>query len=98
MSTMQVRVYRIRPGALEEFEREWREKVVPLRRQFGFEVVGAWASADGEAFVWVIRHEGDFAAADRAYYLSPERAALDPDPARHISDPRAFLARPVELP
>jgi hypothetical protein len=97
--TTQIRVYRLQPGALEEFEREWREKVVPLRRQFGFEVVGAWASADGETFVWIIRHDGDFTdftAADRAYYLSPERAALDPDPARHILEPRAFLARPVE--
>jgi NIPSNAP len=98
MATTQVRVYRIRPGELEEFEREWREQVVPLRRRFGFEVVGAWASEDGETFVWIIRHEGDFTAADRAYYLSPERAALDPDPARHISDPRAFLVRPLELP
>jgi hypothetical protein len=96
MATVQVRVYRIRPGALEEFEREWREKLVPLRRGFGFEVVDAWASDDGETFVWIISHDGDFAAADRAYYLSPERAALDPDPARHISDPRAFMARRVE--
>jgi hypothetical protein len=94
----QVRVYRVRPGALEEFEQEWREHVVPLRRKFGFEVVSAWASVEDDAFVWVIRHDGDFKAADRAYYLSPERAALDPDPARHIVEPRAFLARPVELP
>ena len=94
--TTQIRVYRIRPGALEEFEREWREKVVPLRRQFGFEVLSAWASDDGETFVWIIRHEGDFVAADRRYYLSPERAALDPDPARHISDPRAFIAHSIE--
>ncbi len=96
--TTQVRVYRIRPGALEEFEREWHERVAPLRRQFGFEILGAWASIEDDTFVWIIRHDGDFAAADRAYYLSPERAALDPDPARHILEPRAFLARPVELP
>jgi hypothetical protein len=96
--TTQIRVYRLQPGALEEFEREWREHVVPLRRQFGFEVLGAWASAEEDAFVWIIRHEGDFVAADRAYYLSPERGALDPDPARHILEPRAFLARPLDLP
>jgi hypothetical protein len=96
--TTQIRVYRLRPGALEEFEREWREHVLPLRRKFGFEVLGAWTSAEEDAFVWIIRHEGDFTAADRAYYLSPERAALDPDPARHILEPRAFLARPAELP
>jgi len=95
---IQIRVYRMRPGALEEFEREWREHVVPLRRQFGFEVIGAWASQSEHTFVWVIRHDGDFEAADRSYYMSPERAAFDPDPARHILEPRAFLARPVSLP
>jgi hypothetical protein len=96
--TTQIRVYRMRPDALEAFEREWREHVVPLRRRFGFAVLGAWASDNAQTFVWIIRHEGDFAAADRAYYLSPERAALDPDPARHILDPHAFIARPVALP
>jgi NIPSNAP len=95
--TTQVRVYRIRPGALGEFEREWREHVAPLRRRFGFEILGAWASVEDDTFVWIIRHGGDFTAADSAYYASPERAALDPDPARHILEPRAFLARPVEL-
>jgi hypothetical protein len=97
MATTQIRVYRIRPGALEEFEREWRDHVLPLRRRFGFEVLGAWASVEEDTFVWILRHEGDFAEADRAYYESPERAALDPDPARHILEPRAFLARRVEL-
>jgi NIPSNAP len=97
MST-QIRVYRIKPGALHDFAREWREHVLPLRRRFGFEVLGAWASAEDDTFVWIVRHDGDFAAADRAYYDSPERAALDPDPARHILEPRAFFANPVELP
>jgi hypothetical protein len=98
MATTQIRVYRLQPGAVEEFEREWREFVVPLRWKFGFEVLGAWASTEEDTFVWIIQHEGDFTAADRAYYLSPERAGLDPDPARHILEPRAFIARSLELP
>lgn len=93
----QVRVYRIRPGGLDTFVQEWREHVAPLRRRFGFEVLDAWASTEDDTFVWIISHDGDFASADRAYYASPERAALDPDPARNILEPRAFLARPVEL-
>jgi hypothetical protein len=93
--TTQVRVYRIKPGGLAAFVDEWREHIVPLRRRFGFEVVAAWASEEDDTFVWVIAHEGDFAAADRAYYSSPERAALDPDPARHIDEPRAFRAQSV---
>jgi NIPSNAP len=90
--TTQVRVYRVKPGELEAFVEEWRQRVVPLRRRFGFEIVAAWASEEDDTFVWVLRHSGDFAAADRS---SPERAALDPDPARHIAEPHTFVARPV---
>jgi NIPSNAP len=96
--TTHVRIYRIRPGALEAFVDEWRTQVAPLRRRHGFEIHGAWASVDDDTFVWIVGHEGDFAAADRAYYESPERKALEPDPARHILEPRSFLARPVPLP
>jgi NIPSNAP len=93
--TTQVRVYRVKPGGLEAFVEEWRQRVVPLRRRFGFEIVAAWASVEDDTFVWILRHSGDFAAADRDYYSSPERAALDPDPARHIAEPHTFVARPV---
>jgi hypothetical protein len=98
VSTTQIRVYRIRPGALHAFEEEWREHGAPLRQRYGFEIVGAWSSVEDDTFVWIIRHDGDFTAADRAYSGSPERAALDPDPAHHIHEPQAFLARTVELP
>ncbi len=93
----QVRVYRIKPGKLDAFVEEWRKQVAPLRRRFGFEVLDAWASVEDDTFVWVIGHDGDFTAADREYYLSPERAALEPDPARHIVEPRTFFVRPVPL-
>jgi hypothetical protein len=95
---LQIRVYRMKPGSLPTFEQEWRERVVPLRRHFGFQILGAWASEAEDTFVWIIGHERDFEAADRAYYMSPERAAFDPDPARHILEPRAFLAHEVPLP
>ena len=94
----QVRIYRIKQGALSAYIEEWRQVVAPLRQTFGFEVLGAWASEEDDSFVWILSHDGDFVAADRAYYLSPERAALDPDPARHILEPRAFRAHPVSLP
>ncbi len=94
----QVRIYRIKPEELDRFVEEWRTHVVPLRRRFGFEVIAAWASQQDDTFVWVLAHEGDFGEADRAYYLSSERAALDPDPARLIVEPRAFRAQPIPLP
>lgn len=70
---------------------------MPLRRRFGFKVLGAWESAETDTFVWIISHDADFISADRAYYESPDRAALRPDPARHILEPRTFFASPVPL-
>jgi hypothetical protein len=83
----QLRIYGVPPGRAEDFAREWREQVVPLRRARGFEVVGGWIEEGGDRFVWIVGHE-DFEAADRAYYESPERRAFDPDPARHLDPDR----------
>ena len=96
MKTTQQGIYRIAEGSMDEFVREWRERVVPLREAQGFRVVGAWTIPETSGFVWVISHDGDFEAADRAYYASDERAALDPDPARHIEEVDARLMRPVD--
>jgi hypothetical protein len=94
-----VRVYRINDGELDAFVDEWRRHVLPLRRRFGFTVEHAWASEEGDTFVWVVGFDGDdWEAAERAYYDSPERAALDPDPARRVVGQHAFLARVVPLP
>ena len=95
----QVRIYRTRPGEIAAFAAEWAAGVVPLRRRFGFTVEQAWASVEDDTFVWVVGFAGaDWEAAERAYYDSPERAALDPDPARRVAEARAVFARPVELP
>jgi hypothetical protein len=62
--TYQLRIYQIQEGALEGFVDEWRENVAPLRRRFGFEIVGAWAVQEASQFVWIIGHD-DFAGADK---------------------------------
>ncbi|HEX5247979.1 MAG TPA: NIPSNAP family protein [Gaiellaceae bacterium] len=84
MKRWQLRMYRIAPGEVETFVREWREHVRPLRESMGFEVLGPWVGED-DRFVWIIGHE-DLEAADAAYYASPERAAIDPDPARLLTE------------
>jgi hypothetical protein len=93
-----IRVYTIKPGEVADFAAEWRAQVVPLRRQFGFEVTHAWTSEEDNTFVWVVTRDGDdWDEAERAYYDSPERLAMDPDPARRILEARGFFARPVDL-
>jgi hypothetical protein len=87
--TWQLRLYRVRDGELGEWVREWRELILPLRRAFGFEVLGPWTAEDGR-FVWLIGH-ADLADADAAYYASPQRTAMDPDPARHLAAAETLL-------
>jgi NIPSNAP len=91
-----LRTYTIRPGAMDAWLEEWREHVVPLRRRLGFEVLGAWAGED--TFTWLLGYEGPggIEAANAAYYASQERAALDPDPARHIAEARELAVRAID--
>jgi hypothetical protein len=85
----QLRRYRITAGNGPRFAREWARGVAPLRERFGFRVTG-WIVDGTDEFVWLLRHDSraSFEAADRAYYASPQRAALDPDPARLIEEAR----------
>jgi len=97
----QLRDYRIRDGELDRFVDEWRTGVAPLRRAAGFEIPAAWTIPGEDRFVWLLVHPGDwvaFSEADAAYYASPERAALDPDPARLIAEQHNARLAEVELP
>ena len=95
----QLRLYTVAGGAMEAFVDEWYAGVRPLRLAQGFSVGGRWGGADGRTFTWLLGHDGDFEAADEAYYASDERRALDPDPARHLDDVKTwFLRSPAQRP
>lgn len=82
----ELRVYTVRPGELDDWVTEWREHVLPLRQKLGFSVPAAWVVEGEDRFLWLLEYEGDdYEAANAAYYDSPERKALDPDPARHLA-------------
>ncbi len=95
----QLRMYRAQPGELDAFVREWKAGVVPLRRRFGFTVEGAWTIPEKGEFIWIISYDGPegFEARDAAYYASPERKALSPDPARHLAHIDVRLMSSVPL-
>ena len=94
-----LRIYEIRPGEMEAWLEEWRAHVLPLRQRLGFELLGAWVSDEESTFTWLLGYDGPdgLSAANTAYYASPARAALDPDPARHIASARQLAVRAVDL-
>jgi hypothetical protein len=96
----QLRIYTIKEGELDAWLEEWLEHVAPLRRRLGFQVVGPWIDRDGSTFVWLIGYDGadGFATANERYYESPERRALEPDPARHIATVETRMLRDPEAP
>jgi len=56
-------------------------------------------SEEASTFMWLLGYggPGGVEAADAAYYDSPERAALDPDPARHIAEAWQLAVRAIDL-
>lgn len=96
----QLRMYQVVNGKLGEFVEEWRNGVVPLRRAQGFRVEGAWMVEEESRFIWIISYQGPetFESKDRAYYDSPARQSLEPDPARLIVKGEHVVMTPVEVP
>ncbi|MDE1193061.1 MAG: hypothetical protein PW786_13095 [Arachidicoccus sp.] len=78
MSVIQLRRYQFRKGVLPDWAVHWRENVRPLREQFGFTVVFAYADYENNQFVWAVRFDGtaeELAVRDQEYHDSPEWAA-----------------------
>ena len=87
----QLREYTIVEGRLDDFIAEWRELVLPLRLGLGFSVLGPWVERKTSRFIWIIGYDGSLEAGNELYYGSPERAAMDPDPARLIDELREVV-------
>ncbi|MGI0091275.1 MAG: NIPSNAP family containing protein [Nitrososphaerales archaeon] len=94
----QLRIYKVKKGEMDELIKEWRENVCPLRVKFGFKVAGAWKIDSESRFVWMLEWNGPgtFQEADRAYYSSPERAAMKPDPTRHLEKVETHIMSSVD--
>jgi hypothetical protein len=98
---VQLRDYQISPGELDRFVAEWRASLTPLRRAHGFEIPAAWTVPPDDRFIWLLVHPDGwdaFAEADAAYFASPQREAMEPDPARLIVSQRNARLAEVDLP
>jgi hypothetical protein len=95
--TAQVRLYRVKDGMFDTFVTAWRDGIVPLRRQAGYTVDGAWGSREEGTFTWVVAYVGPLSweEAERRYYAMPERSSLEPDPASFLDDIQTWLMDPV---
>ena len=95
--TYQLRMYKVKTGELKDWVEEWSEHIVPLRRHYGFEIVGSWTIDDEDRFVWILNYSGpkSWEDAEADYYGSPERKGLSPDPARHLASQEHWLMSPT---
>jgi hypothetical protein len=95
--TTQLRVYTIREGRLDEWIRLWREQIVPLRRERGFEIEGSWVDPNRREHIWLISHPGpeSFEEANAVYWASPERQALGIDPKNFLVGERIQVVHPA---
>jgi hypothetical protein len=93
----ELRLYTVRPGEMEDFVAEWTANIRPLRRKFGFDVIGPWVAENENVFIWILGYSGaeGFQAADAAYYDSDERNAIAPNPARHLAKTEHWPMRSV---
>lgn len=96
---IQVRIYTINRGKLDEFVAAWSAGVYPLRQAHGFRIPAAWVNRERNEFIWVVRYEGSesWEVAEERYYGSAGRAALDPDPAQWIAQANQWFVEEVPL-
>jgi hypothetical protein len=96
MTAVQLRRYEIKPGEMPAFLEAVRA-AFPVREQYGFSVQFALVDEERNQFCWAVSHDGDFAAAEAAYYASPERAALPVNPADFIDVAHLGMVTPERL-
>ena len=91
--------------AVEVAEIPRHEREPMLQRRGGNERIGqsnrhrAWTVDGDSRFLWLLAYPGGWVAfeeADRGYHASPQRAALDPNPARLIEEQTTVRLAEVE--
>ncbi len=96
----QLRLYTINKGKMDDFVAAWRKGVYPLWHKHGFRIERAGVIQESNQIMWVLSHDDpvDWDAKEAAYYASPERKSLTPDPAQWIARAERYFISPVITP
>jgi hypothetical protein len=101
MKEQQLRIYKIKPGRLDDWVEAWRAEVVPLREAGGFRILGAWTNEADSEFVWLVEGGGDgrtFAEADAAYMEARAAHTFGNDPGQYAEGLVGIrMLKPVDL-
>ncbi len=90
----QLRIYQVKKGRMEDWIGIWRSEVLPIRRRFGFSVIGPWIVRDENRFVWIVGHD-NFSGANAAFYTSPERSAFEPQIPEYLEKVEVWMLDPI---
>ena len=93
----QLRMYTINKGRMEDFVQAWTAGVYPLRLKQGYRIERADVIEETNQFVWILSYDGldDWDAKEAAYYSSPDRALIDPDPRQYIARGEKWFIKSV---
>ena len=90
-----------RSGATRSWRKEWTSSsscstISSYRyaNAFGFRLESSWRLDETHEFMWIVSHDGaeGFEAADAAYYSSPDRDAVNPNPLDFIEEVNTSMA------
>ena len=97
---VQLRLYTIDKGRLDDFAQAWHTGVYPLRRKLGYQIPFAAKIPATNQFIWLLTYDGadTWERKEAAYYASPERKLLSPDPAQWIARPEQLMVVPIVEP
>ena len=96
-NVLQLRVYTIDRGRLDDFTNAWRAGVYPLHQKFGVQIPFAATIPSTNQFVWLLAYDGpeSWEQKEADYYGSAARKGLTPDPAQWIARPEQLVIQPI---
>ena len=81
----QVRMYTINKDMMDSQIECWRDQLLPILKEVGIPVVGAWVNRAQNEFIWIrmFKDEADMEAKNKTYQEHPARKALGGYPGTH---------------